>query len=87
MFREDLLLVTHLCDWWAPLGEHIWAGGGYRRVDLKRVRYLFSPNAYYGLVEVHAFALPENVEADELVLTPLVKTDMALFAVTLETTH
>jgi hypothetical protein len=84
VFAEDLQLITHLCDWWAPLGEHMWAGGGYAYVDRARVGYLFSPTYPYGLCDVHGFALRDGIEADALVLTPLIATDLALFAATIE---
>ena len=84
VFAEDLQLITHLCDWWAPLGEHFGAGGGYAHVDRARVSYLLSPGHLYGLCDVHGFTLPPGIEADALVLTPLVSVDLALFAATIE---
>jgi hypothetical protein len=84
VFAEDLKLISHLCDWWAPLGEHMWAGGGYAHVDRSRVSYLFSPGAPFGLCGIHGFAVQAGTVADALVLTPLIATDLALFAATIE---
>jgi hypothetical protein len=83
VFSEELQLITHLCDWWAPLGEHIWAGGGYKYTDKNRVRYTLSPNEFYGLCEVFNFNLP-NVEIDTIRLTPIADNRAAVFAITLE---
>ena len=83
IFSEELLLITHLCDWWAPLGEHIWAGGGYKYTDKNRVRYTLSPNDYYGLCEVFNFKLPDAA-IDAIKLTPLADNRAAVFAITLE---
>jgi hypothetical protein len=83
VFTEELLLIAHLCDWWAPLGEHTWAGGGYRYADKNRVRYALSPNACFGLCEVFNFNLPDS-EADKVRFTPLADNRAAIFALTLE---
>ncbi len=84
VFSEDLSLITHLCDWWAPMGEHMWAGGGYTYVDRSRVTSAFAPDSYYGLMDVHGFAIPEGVVADRLTLTSLIGAEINVFAVTLE---
>ena len=50
-----LRLTRHLCDWWAPAGDHIWAGGGYAYTDKERVSLSISNDRYYGLCTVSGF--------------------------------
>jgi len=85
VYAEDLLNIEHLCDWWAPLGEHIWAGGGMAHVDPARVRYALKPGQMYGLAETFNFGIPAGTRADGLRLAPLGEGEIRLFAVTLET--
>jgi len=69
---EDMLLTKHLCDWWAPAGEHIWAGGGYKYVDKNRVSLSMKPDLYYGLCTVSGFSsfegmgIPRKIEFEML---------------------
>lgn len=84
VFAEDLLNVLHLCDWWAPLGEHIWAGGGMAHVDRNRVRYALKGGGVYGLTEIMNFAIPASADADGLRLTALCGDMIQLFATTIE---
>jgi hypothetical protein len=84
VYEEELLTIRHLCDWWAPLGEHMWAGGGFAYVDPLRVRYLFSPNPPYGITCIHRFPWPAAPVADRLELTCLGSTPLQVFALTLE---
>lgn len=84
IFSEELRLIDHLVDWWAPLGEHMWAGGGLAHADRSRVDWLLSPGDKYGLCVVRGFAIPAGLEADGLALTPLIDTDLVLFAGTIE---
>ncbi len=84
VFAEELLSIRQLCDWWAPLGEHIWAGGGMDHVDPERVRYALKPGHMYGLTETWNFDIPEGLEADALRIRALREEEIRLFAVTLE---
>lgn len=84
VYEEELLTIRHLCDWWAPLGEHMWAGGGFTYVDPLRVRYLLSPNVLYGVTCIHRFPWPAAPVADRLELTCLGAKPLQLFAITLE---
>jgi hypothetical protein len=84
VFEEELLNIRHLCDWWAPLGEHMWAGGGLAYVDPLRVRWLQRPNEYYGITCIARFSWSAPPTADCLELTCLAEKPVALFAVTLE---
>jgi len=81
---EEMMNVLHLCDWWAPLGEHIWAGGGMAHVDRRRVRYALKPGHMYGLAEVLNFAVPGGTTGDALRVRALGEEEVRLFAATLE---
>lgn len=81
---SELDLITDLCDWWAPLGEHIWAGGGYRHANHHRVHYLLKPDHLYGLCRVSEFPIASATEADTLKLTLLIEHEVEVFAATLE---
>ncbi len=82
---EEMLRVLHVCDWWAPRGEHIWAGGGMAHVDPARVRYALTPGHLYGLAHLSGFGVPEGTQADALRIRALVEDEVLLFAATLET--
>jgi hypothetical protein len=84
MFEEELLSIRHLCDWWAPLGEHLWAGGGLAYVDPLRVRYVLCPNPPFGLTCIHRFPWPVAPVADRLELTCLAGRPLQVFALTVE---
>lgn len=84
VYEEELLAIRHLCDWWAPLGEHMWAGGGFAYVDPLRVRYLLSPNSPYGVTCIYRFPWPAAPVADRLELTCLGNKPLQVFAITLE---
>jgi hypothetical protein len=85
VFAEDLLNVVHLCDWWAPLGEHMWAGGGMAHADADRVRYAVRLGPLTGAAEVFRFDFhSHHVHADTLRLTALCGDEIRLFAATLE---
>jgi len=87
VFHEQLQAVRHICDWFAPRGEHIWAGGGLQHTDPRRVRYGFQPGQCMGVLHLSGFA-PRGVAADTLVLRALAKDErcgVALFAATLQT--
>jgi len=84
VYEEELLTIRHLCDWWAPLGEHMWAGGGFAYVDPLRVQYVLSPNPPYGLTSIQRFPWPAAPCADRLELTCLGSKPLQLFAITLE---
>ena len=85
VFAEDLDRITHLCDWWAPRGEHIWAGGGLAHVDADRLDFLLSPNHFYGLTCIRRFDLPAGLRADHLRLRRLDGAEVQVFAATVET--
>lgn len=81
---EDTLNTTeHICDWWAPYNEHIWAGGGYQYVDKNRVMPACKPGAYYGLMITNRFP-GLDVECDEIVFARMTTDEVAVFAVTVQ---
>lgn len=84
VFSEKLQSITQVCDWWAPLGEHMWAGGGYKYVDRKRNTYGLKPGENYGLMHLHGFALRKVGEVDALRITRIASEDFNLFAATVE---
>jgi hypothetical protein len=84
VFEEELLNIRHLCDWWAPLGEHMWAGGGLAYVDPLRVRWLQRPNECYGITCIARFPWSAPPTADCLELTCLAEKPVELFAITIE---
>lgn len=84
VFRERLRSITQICDWWAPLGEHMWAGGGYKYVDKRRSTYALKPGENYGLLHLHGFALHDVPQAGAVRITAVSKEDFNLFAVTIE---
>ncbi len=84
VFREELLDITHLCDWWAPLGEHIWAGGGMAYVDRERVRYALKPGHMYGLAHLSGFDIAEGSQADTLRIRAMEGEEVCLFAATIQ---
>lgn len=85
VYQEKLLTVQHICDWWAPHGEHMWAGGGLKHTDPARVEYAVDAGTFFGVLHLHGFK-PKGVEADalSLQLLPRGKANMALLAATLE---
>jgi hypothetical protein len=84
VFGEDLLSVRHLCDWWAPRGQHIWAGGGLRYVDPSRVRYALGPEEMYDLTRLFGFGGAGHPRVDAIRLTKLIDEELRLFAMTVE---
>ncbi len=84
VFRERLRSITQICDWWAPLGEHIWAGGGLKYVDKRRTSYGLQPGENYGVLHLHGFDLREVAEADTLRITRIAREQLNLFAVTVQ---
>jgi hypothetical protein len=82
LYEEDLLSIRHLCDWWAPLGDHIWAGGGFRHVDPQRVRHVLSPNPPYGLTAIHRFPWPGAPQAEHIELEAVGSRPIQIFAIT-----
>ncbi len=85
VFVETLLSIRHLCDWWAPRGEHMWAGGGLAYADPRRVRYAYAPGLYFGVMHVAGFR-PRGVRADALELRLLGpgQEGVALFGASIE---
>jgi hypothetical protein len=84
VYEEELLAIRHLCDWWAPLGEHLWAGGGLAHADPLRVRYALCPNPPYGITCISRFPWPAAPVVDRLELTCLAARPLQVFALTLE---
>lgn len=84
IFVERLKTITQLCDWWAPLGEHLWAGGGFQYVDQRRNAYALSPGHGHGLMHLRHFSIPDAMSADALRIRNLGEEHFNLFAVTLE---
>lgn len=84
ILRDDLQSMRHLCDWWAPFGEHIWAGGGFQFVDPRRVREGLRPDAYFGLMHVFGCGLVGNPWVDAIRFSSLYSQPVELFAATLE---
>ncbi len=84
VFSEDLLTVVHLCDWWAPLGDHIWAGGGMAHVDPERVSYALTVGHHHGLARLCGFDMPPGTRADRLRLRAVGEGEVQLFAATLQ---
>jgi hypothetical protein len=80
---EELLSIAHLCDWWAPLGEHIWAGGGMAHVDADRVSYGLRPGHLYGLAHLRGFGVSGSAAPDALRMRVTGSVEVRLFAVTL----
>lgn len=87
VFCEDLLAVTHVCDWHDPLRcENTWAGGGYHDVDPIRVDILDTIHRT-GLTLIHRFPFVAAIEADGIRLTDpgVLERRTRLMALTVET--
>ncbi|MFO8006426.1 MAG: hypothetical protein R6V05_01680, partial [Candidatus Brocadiia bacterium] len=84
VFAEDLLTILHLCDWWAPLGDHIWAGGGMAHVESERVAYALTVGHHHGLARLSGFDVPSGTRADGLRLRAVGEGEVQLFAATLQ---
>jgi len=84
VMTETLRSISQLCEWWAPLGEHIWAGGGFQYVDQRRNQYALKPGPYYGLMHLSGFRTGGGVEADALRIEELTHDEFYLFALTLQ---
>jgi hypothetical protein len=83
VYCETLRALTHMVNWWAPRGEHMWAGGGLAHADARRVRFGLEPARYFGILHVSDFAL-QNREVDQLRLTALSDDEVQVFAATVE---
>ena len=83
VWEDALNAVEHLCDWWAPAGEHIWAGGGYSYADPSRVFPACVPNLYYGLAVVKNFPRL-GMAADEFQIEWLGPAEVCVFAATIQ---
>ena len=84
VFSERLKNIKDICCWWAPMGEHMWAGGGYRHVNKKRNSPALVPGIYYGLMHLSGFRIKAGIKADSLRITGVGKETLALFAATVE---
>ena len=84
VFTEDIERVGHICDWWAPFGNHMWAGGGYAYVDPMRVRPGIAAAEFYAMMELHNFGLTGAPHADVLELEVIDDKPVQIFAITLE---
>jgi len=89
VFAETLLTIRHLCDWFAPRGEHMWAGGGLRYADPARVSFAFPPGVYHGVMHLRGFHVrgrqADTIEFRALSLASEPRAGVALFAATVET--
>lgn len=84
VFTEDLLRLRHLCDWWAPFGNHMWAGGGFAYVDPTRVRPGIIAADYFGMMHLDRFGLTGAPVCDALELEVIDDKPVQLFAITIE---
>jgi hypothetical protein len=84
VFSETLKSITHICDWWAPIGGSIWAGGGYKYVDKSRSLYAIKSGDMYGLMHLHNFPIEEGIIADTLKITSISEENFMLFSTTIE---
>ena len=83
IFTENLLSIKHLCDWWAPHGTHMWAGGGLAHVDPQRVRPIINiPN--YTLSAVSRFPFVGTPTVDGITLRNCGENSVEIFALTLQ---
>lgn len=87
VFKEQLLSIKDICCWWAPRGDHMWAGGGLKYTDPKRNTYAWDCRNFHGLMHLQHFKLPADCTADRLVLSANGSETIALFALTLELTQ
>ena len=89
VFTGQLQVIRHICDWFAPRGESMWAGGGFQYVDSARVAFGLSAGAGHGVFHVKGFRtggrLADTVELRALPLPAEPRAGVALFAATLET--
>ena len=84
VYREKLQALRHICDWWAPEGQQMWAGGGLKYIDPERVNKAIQSGEYYGLMHLKGFDCG-GVEADQIEIKALKKgPHIALFAATIE---
>jgi hypothetical protein len=84
IFKEELLSIKDICCWWAPRGDHMWAGGGLKYTDPKRNSYAYDCRNMHGLMHLQKFKLPPLCHAERLVLSSTGRETFALFALTLE---
>lgn len=84
VFSEQLKSIKDVCCWWAPRGDHMWAGGGLKYVNKKRTSYAYDCRNFHGLLHLQNFRLPKKCTADRIVLSANGNETIALFALTLE---
>ena len=85
VFEEVINSVTHCVDWFAPFGEHMWAGGGLQYADMSRVTPALSPDLFFGLMKISGFDLNDrSTEFDQIRIDGLAEKNVELFAITLE---
>ncbi len=84
IFNEQLKSIEDICCWWAPRGDHMWAGGGLKYVNQKRTSYAYDCRNFHGLLHLQHFQLPRHCEADRLCLEANGNETIALFALSLE---
>jgi hypothetical protein len=86
VFVETLLAVRHICDWFAPRGEHMWAGGGLRHADARRVTFALAAGPYHGVLHLRGFrtrgCLADAVEFRARSVPGAPRAGVALFAAT-----
>ncbi|MFP4579226.1 MAG: glycoside hydrolase family 20 zincin-like fold domain-containing protein [Candidatus Sumerlaeia bacterium] len=83
VFRERLKNIEDICCWFAPLGEHMWAGGGLQYTDPARNSLAFYAGPFHGLMHLRGFAV-NGIEADAIEIESVGADEIAIFAITLE---
>ncbi len=84
VYREQFKSISDICYWWAPRGDHIWAGGGLKYVNKKRTSFAYNCRNHHELLHLQNFPLPKKCQADRIVLSANGNETFALFALTLE---
>jgi len=85
---ETVDAVTHVVDWFAPMGEHMWAGGGFEYADKSRVSLALKPEYFYGLMRLSGFEKLKDTLGgdafDTIKITALAEKELVVFAVTIQ---
>ena len=84
VFSEQLKSIVDVCCWWAPRGDHIWAGGGLKYTNKQRNSFAYDCRNFHGLMHLQHFNLPNDCQADRIVLSANGNETIALFAISLE---
>ena len=84
VFSEQFKSIEDICCWWAPRGDHMWAGGGLKYTNKQRNSFAYDCRNFHGLMHLQNFALPKDCQADSLVLSANGNETIALFALSLQ---